>query len=947
MSTNMVRQRWRDGWYQLIRPTASIQAEEQRQQASLLAALSIALLLVGTIIITFWVLANPDFKAAPYISMGILSAIGLTYTLSRTRGYRIGAFILVGMLLLTVGVTIFTAPGPMTERMLALNFLVAAILLTSILATVRATFFVSGLCVIITALFFYAPGVPFAVAYSYLVFVVVMSALLIVATIIRNTYQRARREAETALRQSEAQYRQVFETNQAVKLIINPADSCIVAANQAACRFYGYPLDVLTSLRISDINTLPPVKIQQEMERAKHEERLYFNFRHRLASGEVRDVEVFSGPVVTSDGPLLYSIIHDITQRKQAEAALRLSEERFRNLFENSPDAIFVQDLAGMVLDVNPAACRLQRLARQHLIGKNARELVPPDEREEVARRFPELARGERDRLEGFSWTEAGQVTPVEIRASRLDYAGQPAVLLHVRDVTERIQLQERQARLATAVEQTAESVVITDTHGHIVYVNPAFERITGFRREEALGRNPRLLKSGKQDAAVYQELWATIGAGQVWQGHLINKKKDGSLYTENVTISPVRDEKGAIVNYVAVKRDVTRELQLEEQLIQAQKMEAVGRLAGGIAHDFNNILTVIMGNNELALAALGPDDPLYKDIEQSQKAAKRAAALTRQLLAFSRKQLLQPRTLNLNTLVTDLEKMLRRLIGEHVELVVRLEPALGLVKADPGQVEQVILNLAINARDVMPQGGQLTLETANLELAEAEAQRPAGRKTGSYVLLAVSDTGPGIAAETQAHLFEPFFTTKEIGQGTGLGLAIVHGVVEQSGGYIQLHSELGQGATFKICLPRVEAERPLTGQQPTSAAPCPGSETILLVEDEETVRDLAGRILAECGYTVLTARQGREALLLSQGYRAEIHLLLTDMLMPGGLNGRQLAEQLLSLRPQLKVLYMSGYADNIIAHHDAQAAGMAFLYKPFTPEVLTQQIRQVLDGGC
>ncbi|MEW5957487.1 MAG: PAS domain S-box protein [Chloroflexota bacterium] len=500
--------------------------------------------------------------------------------------------------------------------------------------------------------------------------------------------------------------------------------------------------------------------------------------------------------------------------------------------------------------------------------------------------------------------------------------------------------------RLSAAIEQAGESVIITDIEGAIIYVNPTFERVSGYSWAEAIGQNPQFLKSSQHDAAFYEELWSTISAGQVWHGRLINKKKDGTLYTEEATITPVRDESGALINYVSVQRDVTRELQLEEQYRQAQKMEAIGRLSGGVAHDFNNLLVVINGYSELLLDHfLDAASPVRKYIQEIKKAGERASGLTRQLLAFSRQQVLQLETLELNEVVTNTEQMLQRLIGEDIDLTTKLEPALGQVKADAGQIEQIILNLAVNARDAMPRGGKLTIETANVELDTGYAGQHAGAEPDPYVMLAVSDTGIGMDAATQARIFEPFFTTKERDQGTGLGLAMVYGIVKQSGGDIWVYSEPGLGTTFKIYLPRLDETTPLLETPLDLSADIPtGTETVLLVEDEESVRTLARRILEMSGYTVLEAEHGGEALLLDAHRQGPIHLLLTDVIMPH-MGGQELAERLVALHPEMKVLYVSGYTDQAIAHHGVLDPGLFFLQKPFSPNALARKVREVLDA--
>ncbi len=383
---------------------------------------------------------------------------------------------------------------------------------------------------------------------------------------------------------------------------------------------------------------------------------------------------------------------------------------------------------------------------------------------------------------------------------------------------------------------------------------------------------------------------------------------------------------------------------QLEQQFLQSQKVEAIGQLAGGVAHDFNNLVTIISGYSHLLLEALPPDERIHGYVMEIQHAGERAAALTRQLLAFGRRQVLQPQVLDLNGVVANMDKMLRRLIGEDVDLVTACLEGLGRVKVDPGQIEQVIMNLAVNARDAMPRGGKLTLETANVELDEAYARDHVAVKPGPYVMLAVSDTGCGMDAETQKHIFEPFFTTKEQGKGTGLGLATVYGIVKQSGGNIWVYSEPGRGTTFKIYLPRMDEAVKMKGHSESPAATARGTETVLLVEDEDAVRTLVRGVLESSGYQVLEANGGTQALLISERYKKPIHLMLTDVVM-SQMGGRELAEQLVGRHPETKVLYMSGYTDNAIVHHGVLDADTPFLQKPFAPDAVARKVREALDG--
>jgi len=505
----------------------------------------------------------------------------------------------------------------------------------------------------------------------------------------------------------------------------------------------------------------------------------------------------------------------------------------------------------------------------------------------------------------------------------------------------ERKKAEEERLRLITAIEQAAECVVMTDPDGSIQFVNPAFERITGYSRQEAVGGNPRLVKSGKHDEAFYKRLWDTISRGEVWDGHFVNKKKDGTLYEEVATISPVRDSHGNIVNYVKVARDVTQQRKLEDQLRQAQKMEAVGRLTGGVAHDFNNMLTAIIGNTELLLLDLPTDSPLRECVHQISDAAARAASLTRQLLAFSRKAIIQPRVLNLNAVLAEMGKMLRQVIGEDITLKTTPASDLWNVKADPTNIDQIIVNLAVNARDAMPRGGKLTLETQNVILDEEYARQHPGAKPGRYVMLAVSDSGVGMDAETMSHVFEPFFTTKGK-EGTGLGLATVYGIVSQHEGHLWCYSEPRIGTTFKVYLPAVDApveirQAPLEEDRVTR-----GRETVLVVDDEAAIVAMAARMLRERGYSVIAATRGEDALRAVEKSRGPVHLLLTDVVLPG-MSGRSLAGELAKTHPEMAVLFTSGYTGNVVAHHGVLDANVAFIQKPYRLEDLLRKVREVL----
>jgi len=504
--------------------------------------------------------------------------------------------------------------------------------------------------------------------------------------------------------------------------------------------------------------------------------------------------------------------------------------------------------------------------------------------------------------------------------------------------------LREAEAGYSTLVEQAPVGIYRSNPAGRFLSANRALARILGYDSPaELLGldmtrdvyadpaERQRLLDRDSYTEREYDEVEAT------W------KRKDGRRLTVQLSVRAVRDGSGDVEYYETFVRDVTEQRRLEGQLLQAQKMEAVGRLAGGVAHDFNNLLTVILSYSDLLLEDLPPEIPDRADVAEIRKAAVAASSLTRQLLAFSRQQVLEPRVLDVNTVVASTEKLLTRLLGEDVSLTTTLAAALGAVKVDPGQLEQIIMNLAVNARDAMPRGGRLSIETANVEMDESYVHGHPLARPGHYVMLAVSDTGTGMDAATQARIFEPFFTTKEAGKGTGLGLATVYGIVRQSSGFIWVYSEPGHGTSFKIYLPRVD--------EPVSPAGAPapqvvgGSETVLVVEDVAAVRAVTRQMLERQGYCVLEAANGATALSLARQHQSAIHLLVTDVVMPE-VSGRELADQLVQLRPDMKVLFMSGYTDDAVVRHGILQEGIAYLQKPFTPDTLARKVRAVLDGS-
>lgn len=666
-------------------------------------------------------------------------------------------------------------------------------------------------------------------------------------------------------------------------------------------------------------------------------------------------IRMSSAPVRDSDGKVVAAvgIVIDMTEQRIAERSVRASDERFRLVARATNDVIWDWDLRSNSLVWNDAVETVfghrQNEIRPHIEWWH--EHIHPDDRERVRSGiYGVINDGAASWTDQYRYRKTDGTYAVVIDRGYVtrDSDGTAVRMLGaMTDVTERTRSEAAirfQAQLLNAVQQ---AVVATDPAGVVIFWNSFAESLYGWTAEEAIGKHIMQLTPAPFMRDHGHEIVERTAAGGSWTGEFLVQGKSGKAFPALLTSSPFLDEKGTIIGLVGVSIDLTERRSLEEQFRQSQKMDAVGRLAGGIAHDFNNLLTVIRLNTEIIIEGLDPSDPRADDVKQIRSAADRASALTRQLLAFSRKQILQPRVLDLNTVVTSLEPMLRRLIGEDISISAT-SGARGYVVADPGQLEQVLVNLVVNARDAMPQGGRITIETMNKELDENYSSEHSPVIPGRYIALAVGDTGIGMDKDTKEHAFDPFFTTKEAGKGTGLGLATVYGIVKQSGGYVWIYSEPGLGSTIKVYLPEVSAAAAFTSTGDTSTpvkAAARGSETILLVEDEDAVRSLTCRILEKQGYRVLPAQHGRDAMEIATREEGHIDLVLTDIVMPG-LNGRGLVEKLSGIRPKIKSLYMSGYTDDDIVRRGFVEPSKSFLQKPFTSEALIQTVRKVLDEG-
>ncbi len=750
-----------------------------------------------------------------------------------------------------------------------------------------------------------------------------------------------RKQAEEALQRSEEHYRQMEEKyrsifEHAVEGIYQAtSEGEYITVNPAMAKILGFatPEGLVTeSARRETHFYLDPGRIDRlHHEVEVHESVTGFESQMVRRDGaviwvaeSVRAVRDATGVITGFEGSLV-----DVTEHRRAEEALRHSEETARALLNAPEDTALMLDAAGTVLAANDTAAQSLGVPVPRLIGSCLYDLFSPEQGVLAGKSVAKVIEtGQRLRFVA-DWrarSYACSIYPVLDAKQDVSRLG-----VFARDITDQLRVEQARARLATAVEQAAEAIMITDVDGTIEYVNPAFEKATRYSRSEAIGSNARILKSGRHGAAFYTAMWKTLLAGEVWAGHFVNRRKDGTVYEEDATISPVRDAAGKVVNYVAVKRDVTEQMTLQAQLRQAQKMEAVGQLAGGVAHDFNNLLQALMSTLEL-LRALGDDpDRRASAITDLESYVKHGASLTRQLLLFSRRGITRREPLDLNDVVSDASSLLRRLVRENIRLELEFDREPLPVYADRSQLEQVLVNLVLNASDAMPDGGELALRTSGHD--------------ASRVCFEVEDSGHGIPPNLHERIFEPFFTTKGTEKGTGLGLSVVHGIVTAHGGRVELESSAGRGALFRVVLPRSgETPAAVNGPEPPDAGklaePQGYGEAVLLVEDEAGARHGLSEMLAMLGYSVTSARSGEEAEELPD--EPPFDLLLTDLLLPG-MHGSEVARRLRQRWPRMKVILMSGYAEDEALRQGLSEEGTHFLQKPFTLDMLAREVRTAL----
>jgi PAS domain S-box-containing protein len=688
-------------------------------------------------------------------------------------------------------------------------------------------------------------------------------------------------------------------------------------------------------------------------------------YRFVLEDGSIRHIESQGDVIRNAEGVIENVIVisRDITEREQIEQALHDSEERLKSILKSIPDIIYRLDPDGKITFIS-AAIERYGYKVSDMLGKNIINLVHPEDKEKAKYRINERRTGER-RTKSFEirfvtadgtpihFEDRTQSVPMEpvflLEAEGLYESSQPRENAFIgtqgiaRDITDRKKTEGEVSMLAQAFKCISECVTVTDLKNNIIFVNDAFLQKYGYERHELIGQPITIVRGTNPSNEIVEEILPlTVNGG--WKGEVLNKRKDGVEFPIHLSTSVINDPSGYPMALIGVATDITDRKRLETQLQQSQKLEAIGKLAGGIAHDFNNLLTVIQGYSDLLLSKISNNDPIHNQIRQINDAANRAESLTRQLLAFSRKQIMKSRVIDLNTLIHEMEDMLERLIGADIKFTINLSSDLGKIKADPGQIEQVIMNLAVNARDAMQNGGSLTIDTSNTLIDQRFKEEYPETVIGNYVQLKMSDTGFGMDKETQAHIFEPFFTTKEKGEGTGLGLATVYGIIKQSGGYIYVSSELTKGTSFSLYFPRVD--EPLDYEEKTQIADSNlyGNETILVVEDQNEVRHLIKDALKVYGYNVIEAPHGGSALLTCEKFEGTIDLIISDIVMPQ-MNGQELVERLLPLQPQMKVLFISGYSENIFSDRNVLDPGTLYVQKPFTPIELLGKVRLVLDS--
>ena len=767
---------------------------------------------------------------------------------------------------------------------------------------------------------------------------------------------RDREYRENALRESEERYKELVE-KAGIGILIDDEQGNLQFFNKKLAEFFGYTVGEMKQNNILDM--IHPDDLEKVLHYHKRrylgiEVESMYEFRGVQKDGSIRYLEVHASEI-RSKGKITgtRSFIWDHTEKKLAEETHRKTEQRYHELFTNMRDAAAVFDLQGRIIEFNPGFEDMSGYSAEEIARLTNKDVTPP-----VWYRYEEKIIKQQVFKKGYSELyqkelkrKDGSCFPVELRTYLIrneqnEVEGTWAI---IRDISERKRIEKEMRMLAHAMKSIRECVIVTDLDEQILFVNEAFAKTYGYHIDELYGKKIDILRApGNVDEVVNKILPETLREG--WEGELLNRRKNGEVFPIYLSTSVIHDEYNEPIAFVGVAADITERKKIEDQLRQAQKMDAIGKLAGGIAHDFNNILSVINGYTEMAMRELSIDQSLYRKLKQVSIAGEKAANLVRQLLAFSRKQVIEPKIVDLNQLILDLNKILMRLIGEDIEMVVALDEKAGLIKADPSQLEQVLVNLVVNARDAINQKTAIASEkkiiitTQNVQRDKKPEDKRSGKENGKQVLISVSDTGIGIDEQTRDQIFEPFFTTKAEGRGTGLGLSTVYGIVKQNNAGIELESKIGQGSTFKILWPVVESELPLTVSEKKNERVRGGKETILIVEDENQVRAVASEVLESIGYQIFEAANGIEAMAMLEKKNFQFDLVITDVIMPG-MGGQELAENILKIKPDFKILFTSGYTDHKIDKSGRLINGANFLHKPYSISDLSQKVRELIEN--
>lgn len=758
---------------------------------------------------------------------------------------------------------------------------------------------------------------------------------------------RAERErVDARLRESEARYRALFENEHVAMLLVDPVDGAIREANPAAAAFYGWSREELVRKNAADLNLHPPERILADMGLAVSGGQRRFQFRHRRADSSVRDVEIFSGPVVIDGRELLCSIIHDVTDRLAAEQALADALALNEVAIDSSPLGMVIYDPEGLAVRANPAALRILGTSADELEKHHLRTPAWPDQGR-IAAAERALALGSAQSIETHIAGPDGARVELAATFSPFAFHGRRHLLATLEDVTEKRRVLARLHLMQTAIEAAPSAIIVADPVGRIEWVNPAFVALTGYSLEQVSGRNPSILKSGRQGPAFYEEMWSAISRGHIWSGDLQNQRRDGSIYWEHMIIAPVISPSGAIEHYIAIKQDISGEKELEHQVARTQRLESIGLLAGGIAHDLNNVLApILMAMDLFKMRYTDPADQARLEIIR--KSAERGAGIVRQVLTFARGVEGERMTLRPEHLIKEVRNLLQETLPRLIEIVVDLEPGLPSLLGDATQLHQVLLNLGVNARDAMPRGGVLTFGARRMQLAEPLITQ-SGLKAppGDYVVLSVRDTGCGISPEVMEHMFEPFYTTKPRGAGTGLGLSTVLGIVRGHGGGLDVVSQPGKGTEFRVLLPATATSSPPRAEPQAGVAGA--GRTVLVVDDEEAIRVITALALQHHGFAHVEAEDGRAAMEIFSADPGRFSAVVLDHIMPH-IGGEEVAARIKAVRPDLPIILISGMLSESATGPSASEAyrvhGDLVLRKPFSQSDLISALAKVLPAA-